>query len=99
MSLRRWLLRRRARLSCHQVGRVLQTYLDRELDDETAEKVAEHLEDCRRCGLEAATYRSLKASLRERSASPDPERVARLREFGARLAAGELGPDFPAPAS
>lgn len=82
----------RRQLSCHQVGKVLQFYLDHELDDDTARKVAAHLEDCRRCGLEADTYEALKASLQRGPASLADEPVTRLREFGERLARGELDP-------
>ena len=73
----------RKQMSCHQVGQVLQSYLDNELDDDAARKVAAHLEDCRRCGLEAETYEALKASLqrvpaglRRRTGHP-PARVRR----------------------
>ena len=82
----------RRQLSCAQVGKVLQSYLDAELDDETARKVAEHLEDCRRCGLEADTYEELKAALL-RGAAVEEEPVDRLRAFGRRLARGEVDPD------
>jgi anti-sigma factor RsiW len=83
----------RKQLSCHQVGQVLQAYLDGELDGETTAKVHAHLEDCRRCGLEAETYEALKASLRQGPPGPEDEPVARLRAFGERLARGELDPD------
>jgi len=82
----------RTQLSCHQVGEVLQSFLDDELDDKAARKVAAHLEDCRRCGMEAETYEALKAALQRRPANLDDEPVARLREFGERLARGELDP-------
>jgi anti-sigma factor RsiW len=88
----------RGQLSCHQVGQVLQSYLDGEVDAHTAAKVSAHLEDCRRCGLEAETYEALKSSLRRGPSGLADEPVARLREFGARLARGELDPDdFAAP--
>lgn len=83
----------RKQLSCHQVGQVLQSYLDDELDDDAARKVAAHLEDCRRCGLEAETYEALKASLQRGPAGLADEPVTRLREFGERLARGEIDPD------
>lgn len=83
----------RRQLSCHQVGQVLQTYLDGEIDDATAAKVRAHLDDCRRCGLEADTYEALKASLRRCPGTENSEPVARLRSFGERLARGELDPD------
>jgi anti-sigma factor RsiW len=82
----------RKQMSCHQVGEVLQAYLDDELDERAARRVAAHLEDCRRCGLEADTYEALKASLARRPVELTDEPVARLREFGARLARGELDP-------
>lgn len=83
----------RRQMSCHQVGQVLQTYLDDELDDDAARKVAVHLEACRRCGLEVETYEALKASLRRGPAGLAAEPVTRLREFGERLARGEIDPD------
>ena len=83
-------------MSCRQVGKVLQTYLDDELDDDAARKVSAHLEDCRRCGLEAETYAALKQSLHRGPAGLADEPVARLREFGERLAQGEIEPDDPA---
>ncbi len=83
----------RRQMSCHQVGQVLQAYLDQELDDDAARKVAAHLEDCRRCGLERETYVALKASLQRVPADASVEPVARLREFGERLVRGELDPD------
>jgi anti-sigma factor RsiW len=82
----------RRQLSCHQVGQVLQTYLDDELDHAAARKVVAHLEDCRRCGLEAETYEALKASLQRVPAGLADEPVVRLREFGERLARGDVAP-------
>ncbi len=82
----------RNQLSCRQVGRMLQTYLDDELDAESARKMAAHLDDCRRCGLEADTYAALHASLQRNPAGLSEEPVARLREFGEHLARGDLDP-------
>jgi anti-sigma factor RsiW len=67
-----------------QVARVLQSHLDGETDEATARRVAVHLEDCRRCGLEAAVYRELKQSLARREA-PAAQTVTRLRDFGESL--------------
>jgi anti-sigma factor (TIGR02949 family) len=76
-------------MSCHQVGTVLQQYLDGDIDAETAQRIEEHLEECRRCGMEAETYERIKSTLAaQRSAVPD-DSVERLREFGERLARGE----------
>ncbi|NGO71362.1 anti-sigma factor family protein [Streptomyces boncukensis] len=74
-------------MSCMQVARVLQSYLDGETDESTARRVARHVEDCRRCGLEARTFREIKHSL-ARGEAPDAEAVARLRSYGDALAEG-----------
>lgn len=81
---------RRRTVSCRQVGRALQAYLDGELaDDGLAQRLGEHLDACRDCGLEAETYRSLKAALQRHAGLPESPELIRLREFGQRLAAGE----------
>lgn len=83
----RWLSSRR-RLHCMEVGRLVQHYLDGEIDERRAPLVAAHLEDCRRCGMSATTYRRIKESL-ARSAQPLPEdTVDRLRAFTEWLAVG-----------
>jgi anti-sigma factor RsiW len=81
--------------SCMKVMRVLQSYLDGHTDEVTARRVASHLEACRRCGLEAATYRELKASLARRPSQVDADTVERLRAFGQALAAPPLNEDRP----
>jgi len=88
----------RRQLSCHQVAEMLQSYLDDELGDDAAHKVAAHLDDCRRCGLEAETYEALRQSLHRGPSALADEPVARLREFGERLAQGDVDLDeHPAP--
>lgn len=87
-TIRERILGRRTRLSCREVGRLLQTHLDGELDEERSRLVADHLDDCLRCGLEVEAYQALRASL-ARHGSVDPGRLERLRDFGARLAAGD----------
>lgn len=76
-------------MSCDQVGELLQHYLDDELDEPRSRRLAEHLEDCRRCGLEAETYERIKASLAQQRPEVAPDSLARLREFGSRLARGD----------
>jgi anti-sigma factor RsiW len=76
-------------MNCMQVARILQSYLDGQADEVTARRVAAHLEDCRRCGLEAAVYREIKHSLAGREA-PAADAVARLRGFGEALAGGDF---------
>ncbi|NUP36303.1 MAG: zf-HC2 domain-containing protein [Streptomyces sp.] len=68
-------------MNCMQVARVLQTCLDGEADEATVRRVADHVEDCRRCGLETAVYREIKNSLARRQA-PDETTMGRLRAFG-----------------
>jgi hypothetical protein len=88
--MRRRLTRRSDRpLSCRQVGKLLQRYLDDAVDELTARRIAHHLEDCRRCGLELDTYLAIKASLARRGATLPVDAMHRLQDFGQRLAAGE----------
>lgn len=74
---------------CRHVMRVLQSYLDGEVDAQTADVVAVHLEECRRCGLEAATYEAIKVALAsgvEAGHVPvDPATLDRLHAFVASL--------------
>jgi anti-sigma factor RsiW len=84
------LLDRLTMRSCRQVARVLQDYLDGEVDLGTARMVHDHLEECRRCGLEASTYRAIKTALPIAEATTgrvevDPQAVARLRRFAEAL--------------
>jgi hypothetical protein len=51
--------------------------------------IAAHLEDCRRCGLEAETYERIRQTLAERRPEVPDESVERLREFGRGLIRGE----------
>lgn len=76
-------------LDCHAVGELLQHYLDDELDPKRSELIAAHLEDCRRCGLEAETYERIKRTLATRRAEVPVESLARLRGFGRGLIRGE----------
>lgn len=76
-------------LDCHAVGELLQHYLDDELDPKRGARIAAHLDDCRRCGLEAETYSRIKGTLAAHRSDVPDESVERLREFGRRLARGE----------
>ena len=75
-----------SRVECLRTMHVLQRYLDGAVDDASAQRVAAHLEHCRRCGLEAEVYGEIKASLARRERPVDPDAVERLRRFGERLA-------------
>lgn len=76
-------------MTCGEVGEWLQHYLDGELDDPRSERLAAHLEDCVRCGLEADTYMRIKHSLADRQTEVPADSLARLRDFGARIARGD----------
>lgn len=53
---------------CVRVSSTLQPYLDGEITDpDHASAMADHLEECRRCGLEAETYTTLKVALAARA--------------------------------
>lgn len=67
-----------------RVGRVLQSYLDGETEEATARRVAAHVEECRRCGLELRTYLEIHNALTRRT-RPNEAAVARLRGFGEAL--------------
>ena len=60
-------------LSCHEVARTLQAYLDDESDPALRARMAEHLDECVRCGLEADVYRRIKSSLAGHQRPLDPE--------------------------
>lgn len=75
-------LRRKAGISCARVQDLVQTYLDGELEGPDRERLAAHLDRCRPCGVEAATYERIKTSL----AAPAPvETVERLERFAASI--------------
>jgi anti-sigma factor RsiW len=82
----RWFGGRQRPLSCRAVGKLLHAYLDAEVRDTAALLVADHLDDCRCCGLDAETYRALLASLGRFSRPADEERLERLRSFADELA-------------
>ncbi|MBW3605120.1 MAG: zf-HC2 domain-containing protein [Actinobacteria bacterium] len=76
----------RDRIECMRVRPLLQSFLDGELDKPQRQRVAAHLEACRRCGLAASTYESLKRRLGRFGQPADPDAVARLTDFVDRLA-------------
>lgn len=77
-----------SRSGCRKVVRVLQDYLDGETSGSTSAMVAEHLEQCRRCGLEASTYRAIKSAIAASAPDQmiDAAAVERLRRFAQELA-------------
>jgi anti-sigma factor RsiW len=73
-----------------RVARVLQAYLDGEIDEATARLVSAHLDACRRCGMKAETYRSIKESI-GRTGSLDQLTRRRLEDFARRVGSFEPG--------
>jgi len=75
------MFRKKGGVTCLQVARILQQYLDDQLDEGAAARVADHLDECRRCGLDAESYREVKVALASRSRPPSPEQIERLTSF------------------
>lgn len=74
-------------LSCREVGRLMQRFLDGEIrDDVQVRAIADHLDVCPPCGHEADVYRSIKDALARGRPPVDPDVAERLRSFGRRLA-------------
>ncbi len=79
--------------SCREAGRLMQTVLDGQAEEHTHQRVMRHLDACHRCGLEADTYRAIKASIAAQyRVQVDPQMVAELIEFGRRLTEQESTP-------
>ena len=74
-------------LSCQQVASVLQSFLDQEIDPGSIERIEDHLEQCRRCGMEAEVYREIKESLARSTPAVHELTLRRLRHFGEDLGA------------
>lgn len=75
-------------VDCRQVGRLLQAFLDGEVHDARAVAVADHLDACVDCGMEADAYRWLKAAVGGLARAHDPRQVQRLQTFADALASG-----------
>lgn len=75
---------------CREVAEVLQSYLDGELPESKTQLVAEHLEHCERCEIEAEIYEEVKRSLEQLSTPPDREAVDRLRSYADRLTSDDV---------
>lgn len=81
------------RPECRRVAEVLQAYLDGELSTDQTDLVAEHLRHCRRCGIDERVYRDVRRVLRGLASEPDPEAVARLRDYAAHLSRDQADGD------
>jgi anti-sigma factor RsiW len=79
---------------CHEVGAVLQSYLDGELGPQDAELVAEHLEHCERCEIEATTVTRVVHAIRRQRPDLESDALTRLHRFVDELT--DHGPQDPA---
>lgn len=80
-------MRRKAGVSCAHVQDLVQSYLDGELPEgPDRDRLVAHLDRCRMCGVEAATYERIKASLAGEAPSGT---VGRLTAFAQTIAEGE----------
>lgn len=77
--------RHRQAARCLEVAELLQAYVDHELAPPTTIGVRRHLRMCRRCGLEARTYRLIKDAVSKGTHHADADAVAELRRFAATL--------------
>jgi hypothetical protein len=72
-------------IGCREAANLIQVYLDGQTSVAERARVEQHLELCRRCGLEAHTYAEIKAALARRCGPVDELSMLRLRQFGAAL--------------
>lgn len=88
MISRNWFRRRKPTVDCREVGRVLQSYLDDNVEPGFAGKIASHLDECKKCGLEADTFTRIKDALENKRPEIDNDAIERLQSFGNRLTKG-----------
>ncbi|MEO7126560.1 MAG: anti-sigma factor [Nakamurella sp.] len=75
------------RSECKKIAGILQAYLDGEAGPAAARRVAEHLDVCRKCGLDANTYLAIRSALAARNQAPAEDgAIDRLRHFAEQLA-------------
>lgn len=67
--------------ACHEVGAVLQAFVDGELGPQDAEKVAAHLRHCERCEIERDVVERVVGTIRRQRPDLDPAVLARLTGF------------------
>ncbi len=76
-------------MSCAEANDLIQFYVDRFIDPDATQRVAEHLGDCPPCEVEVVVYKRIIASL-ERCRPHVPEDTAeRLQRFCEDLRAGK----------
>lgn len=78
---------------CKQVGKLLQEYLDDQLNEAVRAKMQTHLMMCADCGLEYTTFLQLKHALADRRNALPEDAIRRLQQFSTKLA--EQSHDHP----
>lgn len=86
------LQRLRDHRECRRVRPLLQRFVDGTLDGPQRREVVRHLEACRRCGLETATYAALVDRLQGIDQPRDADAIARLESFVDELAGQDEPP-------
>lgn len=81
--------RTRQEMDCKAVARLVQAFLDGEVDDPRAVEIADHLDECLACGLEADAYRWLKAAVAGIARADDPRQLERVHAFAEALVSGD----------
>lgn len=76
------------RRKCEEVKARVQMYLDDELDEPTAAKIADHLEMCQDCQFEADFFAKIKYSLQKSGGAVAPDTLDRLHNFASSLTEG-----------
>ncbi len=71
--------------ACAEALDALHEYLDGELAPGRLAHIGQHLDACRRCGLEAEAYRALKQAVRRAGNGVDELALERLRAYARRL--------------
>jgi len=66
---------------CHEVARVLQSFLDGELGPEDAEKVAAHLALCEPCNIESSTIDAVRDAIRTQRPDIEAQELSRMERF------------------
>ena len=83
--MRRILDKLRGAMACSDVLKVIQAYIDGEIDAKTARKVADHLDRCHPCVNEEQIYEHIKSSLGRRRRHVDVDVLDQLMSYGERL--------------
>jgi anti-sigma factor RsiW len=74
--------------SCRKGCKLVQAYVDEEVDEQSAGVITRHLAECQQCRQEVTVNRRLREALRAQASVPEST-VARLREFAHHCAEGQ----------